>query len=183
MAAQTLVERDIGVTVGPDGRFRVADTLAHRAINRFVEGRSGILPQLEPAAEQAVVATTPTHSPFLCELRELYGGPTPGGAASRIVMITIYDPAFSMPLHIDGFAALHRLTASEASIVRLILDNCDTLRIADLRGTTSGTVRAQIKSILAKTNCRSRAELVRKAAAADLPPLSDSLESLAMPVK
>ena len=183
MAAQTLVERDIGVTVGPDGRFRVADTLAHRAINRFVEGRSGILPQLEPAAEQAVVATTPTHSPFLCELRELYGGPTPGGAASRIVLITIYDPAFSMPLHIDGFAALHRLTASEASIVRLILDNCDTLRIADLRGTTSGTVRAQIKSILAKTNCRSRAELVRKAAAADLPPLSDSLESLATTVK
>ena len=57
-------------------------------------------------------------------------------------MITIYHPSFSMPLHIDGFAALHRLTASEASIVRLILDNRDTLRIADLRGTTSGTVRA-----------------------------------------
>ncbi|MEC7571131.1 MAG: hypothetical protein VX394_03690 [Pseudomonadota bacterium] len=52
-----------------------------------------------------------------------------------------------------------------------------------MRGTTSGTVRAQVKSILAKTNCRSRAELVCKAAAADLPPLSDSLESLATPVK
>ena len=99
------------------------------------------------------------------------------------MMITIYHPSFSMPLRIDGFAALHRLTASEASIVRLILDNCDTLRIADLRGTTSGTVRAQIKSILAKTNCRSRAELVRKAAAADLPPLSNSRESLATLIK
>ena len=97
-------------------------------------------------------------------------------------MIAVYDPSFSMPPHIDGFVALHRLTASEASIVRLILD-CDTPRIADLRGITSGTVRVQIKSILAKTNCRSRAELVRKAAAADLPPLSDSLESLATPVK
>ena len=34
-------------------------------------------------------------------------------------MIAIYDPSFSMPLHIDGFAALHRLTARMASIVRL----------------------------------------------------------------
>ena len=98
-------------------------------------------------------------------------------------MIAIYAPSFSMPLHIDGFAALHRLKASEGSIVRLILDNCDTLRIADLRRATSGTVSPQIKSILAKTNCRSRAELVRKAAAADSPPLSNSLESLAAPAK
>ena len=98
-------------------------------------------------------------------------------------MIAIYDPSFSMPLHIDGFAALHRLMASEASFVRLILGNRDTLRIADLRGTISGTVPAQIKWILAKINCRSRAELVRKAAAADLPPLSNSLESLATPVE
>ena len=75
-------------------------------------------------------------------------------------MIAIYDRSYSMPLHIDCFAALHRLTASEASIVRLILDNRDTPRINDLRGTTAGTARARIKSILTKTNCRSCAKLV-----------------------
>ena len=48
------------------------------------------------------------------------------------MMIAIYDPSFSMPLHIDGFAAL--IASRRAGINRaVILDNCDTLRIADLR--------------------------------------------------
>lgn len=54
-----------------------------------------------------------------------------------------------------------KLTRAEQSVVRKLTEGQDTKSIADARGTTVGTVREQIKSIIAKMNVRSRADVVR----------------------
>ena len=53
------------------------------------------------------------------------------------------------------------LSAAESEIVRLIVDCKSVSEIAEMRGRSVGTVRNQIKSILAKTGSRSQIELVR----------------------
>ena len=53
------------------------------------------------------------------------------------------------------------LTAAEASICRLLLKECDTKRVAEMRGATVLTVRTQLRSIFGKTGTTSQVALVR----------------------
>ncbi len=53
------------------------------------------------------------------------------------------------------------LTLAEQSVVRALVEGRDAKSIAEKRGTSEGTVRGQIKSILAKMNARSQSEIIR----------------------
>ncbi|MEP4197745.1 MAG: LuxR C-terminal-related transcriptional regulator [Aliishimia sp.] len=53
------------------------------------------------------------------------------------------------------------LTEAEQGVVRALVEGSDAKAIAGLRGTSEGTVRSQIKSILAKMNARSQSEVIR----------------------
>ncbi|MEM8957855.1 MAG: LuxR C-terminal-related transcriptional regulator [Pseudomonadota bacterium] len=57
--------------------------------------------------------------------------------------------------------SVFRLTAAEQDIVRLLIEGHDTKSIAASRKTSEGTVRGQIKAILAKLNLRSQADIAR----------------------
>ncbi len=65
----------------------------------------------------------------------------------------------------DGFAAVLReafnLTSAEVEVVRLLLNCQSTSEIAAARGRSLGTIRFQIKTILAKTQTHGQVELVR----------------------
>ncbi|MEP5153074.1 LuxR C-terminal-related transcriptional regulator [Planktotalea sp.] len=54
-----------------------------------------------------------------------------------------------------------KLTKAEQGVVRKLTEGHDVKSIAASRGTTVGTVREQIKSIIAKMNLRSQADVVR----------------------
>lgn len=54
-----------------------------------------------------------------------------------------------------------RLTKAEQSVVRKLTEGHDVKSIAAIRGTTVGTVREQVKSIIGKMNVRSQADVVR----------------------
>lgn len=53
------------------------------------------------------------------------------------------------------------LTKAEQSVVRLLVEGHDTKSIAVSRGTSEGTARGQIKSIISKMNVRSQTDIVR----------------------
>ncbi|MGB0968986.1 MAG: helix-turn-helix transcriptional regulator, partial [Halocynthiibacter sp.] len=52
-------------------------------------------------------------------------------------------------------------TQTEVDIVRVLIECCSVKDIAEQRGRSVDTIRAQIKSILAKTETRSQVELIR----------------------
>jgi DNA-binding CsgD family transcriptional regulator len=54
-----------------------------------------------------------------------------------------------------------QLTTAEQGIVRSLVEGLDSKTIAADRGTSEGTVRSQIKSILSKMNARSQSEVIR----------------------
>lgn len=67
----------------------------------------------------------------------------------------------------DGFEDILKrafdLTGAEANVVQNLVECCSVKEIAEQRGRSIDTVRAQIKSILSKTETKSQIELVRLA--------------------
>ena len=53
------------------------------------------------------------------------------------------------------------LTSAEQGVVRALVEGLDAKSISAERGTSEGTVRGQIKSILAKMNARTQSEVIR----------------------
>ncbi len=58
-------------------------------------------------------------------------------------------------------SSVFQLTEAEQSIVRLLVEGKNTNSIVTERGTSEGTVRGQIKSIIGKMNLRSQTDIVR----------------------
>ncbi len=64
-------------------------------------------------------------------------------------------------VHIDAIRVAHGLTATEADLIAGIADGLTNTQIAEQRDRSVTTVATQVKSILAKTNCSTRTQLVR----------------------
>lgn len=61
----------------------------------------------------------------------------------------------------DTLEDIFQLTTAEQSVVKALVEGMDAKAIATERGTSEGTVRGQIKSILSKMNARSQSEVIR----------------------
>lgn len=68
------------------------------------------------------------------------------------------------------------LTLAEANVLRLLAEGVPIGRIATARGSTIGTVRTQISTIMSKTGTHRQADLIRLALTAS-PLFRDNLES------
>lgn len=90
---------------------------------------------------------------------------------SGIVMVMI-DTNNRKAINPTGLDQLFNLTSAEFQIARFILDGDNTNDIAEKRNVSPETVRSQAKSILHKTGCQSRNDLLRLAVAAN-PPIKD----------
>ncbi len=61
----------------------------------------------------------------------------------------------------DTLHEVFDLTSAEQGVVRALVEGLDTKAISAARGTSEGTVRGQIKSILSKMNAHTQAEIIR----------------------
>jgi DNA-binding CsgD family transcriptional regulator len=85
-----------------------------------------------------------------------------GAEPRRLVLL--FDPERRVRVSATLIARDLEISASEAQIAAMIADGKSTIDVAERRGVTQGTVRAQLKSIFRKTNIHSQAELVRRIA-------------------
>ncbi|MGP1395524.1 MAG: helix-turn-helix transcriptional regulator [Inquilinaceae bacterium] len=91
-------------------------------------------------------------------------------------LVKIYDPMHHPALCIDAFATVYGLTDAEMSVARLLVNGASTDEIADTRSCSPATVRTQIKTILHKTDSRTRTDLIRRALSAHMPILDHDPE-------
>ena len=61
----------------------------------------------------------------------------------------------------DPIQSAFGLTKTELSIVEAIFDGLSNPEIAERRGRSVETVNTQVKSVLSKSNCNTRTQLVR----------------------
>ncbi|MEP5153006.1 helix-turn-helix transcriptional regulator, partial [Planktotalea sp.] len=97
------------------------------------------------------------HTPALFQIRKL--ARDDGKEAKHTLIVTTryhWQAALGETLE-DVF----NLTTTEQVVVRALVEGLDSNAIAAARGTSKGTVRGQIKSILAKMNARTQSEVIR----------------------
>ena len=130
------------------------DSQFHRAIN-------GMLARADARAQTLAV---PSHSqrieldliPLATRSRE---APTSDG-----VTLVFRERLLAADELAEHFSRHHRLSHAELQVLRLLAAGGTTREISDERGTSIETVRNRVKSILHKTGCRSRTELILKLA-------------------
>ncbi|MGE0717161.1 MAG: helix-turn-helix transcriptional regulator [Alphaproteobacteria bacterium] len=153
------IDRALSVRNPPDGdglRRLVADATSP------VPGPGGAMRIARPSGRPDYVALV---APLAGERMRMFG--TPG----RMALLIVQDPALAPVPRAEIFRQLHGLSAAEAQIVAGLVRGLSPEEIADLRGVRIATMRAQIRSILAKTGAGRLIDVVRMAAA--LPGLRD----------
>lgn len=76
-------------------------------------------------------------------------------------LVIILDPNHSSSFKLDGLNLLFRLTSAELEVCRHLSEGLTNREIADIRGTSPATVKAQVQSIFDKTGCANRTSVLR----------------------
>ncbi|MEP3299727.1 MAG: LuxR C-terminal-related transcriptional regulator [Pseudoruegeria sp.] len=96
-------------------------------------------------------------SPLVLHIRRLPATSTTGRALSLVVTRSYrWNTALGPTL-----GEVFGLTIAEQGVVRSLVEGRNVKEIAGIRGTSEGTVRGQLKSILSKMNARSQSEIIR----------------------
>ena len=96
----------------------------------------------------------------LAELIELkFGGEENTNPVA--VLVKLIDLNNSPPVLAELAVAVYGLTAIEGMICQYLAEGFTTREVADKRGVSYETIRSQVKSVLHKTRCQRRSDLIR----------------------
>lgn len=83
---------------------------------------------------------------------------------ARDCVIRLSDPAPSLQDGAQAFCRMHHLSSAEASIVLALVNGLSLDQIAQGRGTSTDTVRTQLKNVYLKSGCHRQADIIRHVA-------------------
>jgi len=99
----------------------------------------------------------PLHVPTSSGWLTLYGSLPGGGTDGRVaIVVQRADAEYAVPLRLEAFG----LTAREREVATLVARGLDTAAIAERLVISSWTVQDHLKAVFAKTDTRSRRELL-----------------------
>ncbi|MEE4383066.1 MAG: LuxR C-terminal-related transcriptional regulator, partial [Pseudomonadales bacterium] len=171
-------EPQAAFAVTPGGRIVALNRAARDHYGLARGGRLTDLPLPREALAQLGALSRAASDPARCAATDpaLLSVPRADAEGSLFVAVSgVDDPVegplailkttdFSWPDRLTPLVAeAFGLTAAESDVVRLIVEGASVEEVARRRGRSLATVRAQIRSIYAKTGTRSQAEFVRMA--------------------
>ena len=168
LLANAEAERVLDARDGPrrtlDGRFAIpesAGTATQRAALR--RALAALRADDEPAGGAFELGRSPDREPYVIELSWVRGDADELGEPIGAALVCLIDPERSDMVSTDALGRVYGLTAAERGVCALITEGHSNAEIAEMRGVSIETVRAQSKAIYRKTRCASRLELVRRA--------------------
>lgn len=84
-----------------------------------------------------------------------------GAMLSDGAIIYSMDTSLMADISVDPLAQTYDLTPTEAKLTKMVCEGLTNAQIAQIRGRAVDTINAQVKSVLAKTGCTNRTQLVR----------------------
>jgi DNA-binding CsgD family transcriptional regulator len=159
LAAEVLEARD-GLELH-NGRLAAQEKQTECALaQRLRQMASAVGPKLDPPAP-IPVARPSGRAPFRVDVLPLPASGFHRNEAGATVLVLIHDPAHRRQLRRYELSFLYRLTLAEAALAEAVAAG-ETLReYAERKGRSIGTVRYQMKQVLAKTECHRQADLIR----------------------
>ena len=143
--------------ITPDGKLRLADDQGQNQLASLMStvrnhGKFGARPRKEAIATDG----------FLCiEVSPLTRAEEIGSSAFSGFILTSTDTSRPVACDVAPMRDAFGLTEAELSLVEAIGEGLTNPQIADRRGRSTATINAQVKSILSKSRCATRAQFVR----------------------
>lgn len=76
-------------------------------------------------------------------------------------LITLIDPSNTQPFSVERAAVAYKFTPAETAVSRLLVEGNSTNMMAEKRNVSPETIKSQVKSVLQKTTCKRRSDLIR----------------------
>ena len=160
--AERIFSLEDGIKLNRDRHLLFRDSDLGQAVEEAVRTTAQTVRGQNDVAEVILAVSRPSSEhPFLIEIAPLRD--QTGEVESKLegALITIIDPANPRPFSTAKAATAYGLTPAEASVCAHLVDGWTNGRIAEERGVTIDTVKAQIASIMQKTGTQRRSELIR----------------------
>lgn len=154
VATNTGAEQAFGIEKGAKLN---AMNLPHDAIDIVRAGLRDVFRNTDSPDRLLKIEFSGKPGPALFQVRKLESADK-SGAEHALVVTTRYHWHAALGQTLEE---VFGLTAAEQGVVRALVEGLDAKSIATERGTSEGTVRGQIKSILAKMNARTQSEVIR----------------------
>lgn len=107
--------------------------------------------------------------PFIMEVAPLRDSKAEIERGFHGVLLFVIDPSNLSTISIDRLAVLFGFTVAEAEVCRLMMLGLSSGEVAERRSVAEGTIKAQFRSIYAKTSVHRRVDLIRLALTVDPP--------------
>lgn len=159
--ANRILEQDDGIRLS-HGRLLFNDSDHQARFNRAVQETSATARGEQLTHE--IMLTSETRSgkdPILVEISPLrdYENELSGRLTGSL--ITLVDPSNTQPFNVDRVAIAYQLSQAETEVCKYLLHGHTNVSMADIRGVSTETIKTQVKSVLQKTRCARRSDLIR----------------------
>ena len=160
--AHRIFDLDDGIRLARDQHLTCRDPDLTQALKRATEAAASNTGGEDNRAETllAIPRLSRDH-PFLIEVAPLRDCVGEVDVTLEGALITIIDPSNSKPFSTEKVAKAYDLTHAETAVCAYLVDGWTNNRIADERGVTIDTTKAQVASILQKTGTKRRSKLIR----------------------
>jgi DNA-binding CsgD family transcriptional regulator len=161
-AAEEIVRRGDGLTMGLDGRLRGTQADGSARLGAAIHAaRRTASKQRARESDVVLLARRQSLNPLQVFVAPLSDHRTilPDPRGSTVLFIT--DPDAKAETDEPLMMRLYRFTAAEARLAALLIRGADVKTCADRLGVTQHTVRTHLKRILEKTNSRRQSEFLR----------------------
>ena len=96
-----------------------------------------------------------------------------GGLHSAVAAVFVRKRSPASPPSLEALATLYRLTASEVRVLDAVMKVSSVRALADLLGSSQGTVKTHLQNLFRKTGTARQSELVKLIAGFEPPPAID----------
>ncbi len=156
--AERVLEQGDGPRRRADGKLGAA-VGAQELTRALADLRSGA----RPDGSTVYLARGPDRPPYVVDVAAFREGGDELEAPVTGALVCVIDPEHRAIISTRGLAEVYGLTEAERAVCALMSEGLSTREIADSRGVTPDTVKAQSKAIFRKTLCSNRIELVHRA--------------------
>jgi len=168
--ARRIIDEARGLEISRAGKMILSSEIHQNAFDQAV-GSACCVVSGQGMSKSSVLAVPRAGgaSPCLVEvipLRDDTGGLQ---TLCRGIIVLLVDPDKTDSISTKGMELLYGLTQAESEVCALVANGLTTPQISDSRKTSVETAKSQVKSVMEKTNTKSRVQLVRLAHHVNVP--------------
>lgn len=168
--AQAMFDNADGLSVSARGEVVAHDAEARARLQGAVAQASSVSAALGiGGASRVTIPKRSGREPYLVDVSPIRDTAYEIDRSFKGAFLTVIDADQRLTLSLEGMRKLYALTAAETAVAELLFRGHTNDEIADIRGVSLETVKAQVRSLLAKTDSRNRTELVSRLLSVTLP--------------